>query len=170
MVLWCVPGTTDIHEVSELLLKPVWKVVCPGDLARKWSRLAPGFLLHWHSGHSGCVSCQELWEQGVQQEQGSWHGKTCSCCPEVLLKTVQDCWSQQNDGSDIQQHGLLNERQSPVLIRGLMARFESQMKMLMCLCSRGLSVQPGLEVTLVSPVRREGNACEGEKTLWCQES
>lgn len=106
----------------------------------------------------------------MQQEQGSWHGKTCSCCPEVLLKTVQDCWSQQNDGSDIQQHGLLNERQSPVLIRGLMARFESQMKMLMCLCSRGLSVQPGLEVTLVSPVRREGNACEGEQTLWCQES
>lgn len=26
-------------------------------------------------------------------------------------------------------------------------------------------MQPGLEVTLVSPVRHEGNACEGEQTL-----
>lgn len=52
-------------------------------------------------------------------------------------------------------------------IRSLMTRFEIQMKMLMCLCSRGSSVQPGLEVTLVSPVRHEGNACDGEQTLWC---
>lgn len=51
----------------------------------------------------------------MQQEQGSWHGRACSCCPEVLLKTVQDCWSQHNDGSDIQQHGLLTEGQSPLV-------------------------------------------------------
>lgn len=59
------------------------------------------YFTYW--GHSGCVSYQDLWEQGVQQEQGSWQGKACSCCPEVLLKTVQDCWSQHNGGSGIQQ-------------------------------------------------------------------
>lgn len=66
-------------------------------------------------GTQGVSAAWELWEQGVQQEQGSWHGRACSCCPEVLLKTVQDCWSQHNDGSDIQQHSLLTEGQSPLV-------------------------------------------------------
>lgn len=63
-------------------------------------------------------------------------------------------------------NSLLTEGQSPLLHQRSNDQFEIQVKMLMCLCSRGLSAQPQLEVTLV---RHEGNAHEGEQTLWCQE-
>lgn len=91
-----------------------------------------------------------------KQEQGSWHAQACLCRPEVLLKTVQDCSSQHNGGSDIQQDTVCRLKNNHLChIRGLMTRLEIQLKVLMC-----LSVQPGLKVTLVSPVR-----CEGEQTV-----
>lgn len=79
---------------------------------------------------------------------------------------AQDCLSQHNDDSDIQQDTVCWLSSDHLWhIRGLMTWLEIGMKVLMRLSLRCLSVQPGLEVTLVSPVRCEGNACEGEQIV-----